>query len=510
MTPPDCRPSFRFPFLPSGRAMRRFLLGFLPLLALSALPAWGRDSLTLGMVLEPPGLDPTAGAASAIREVVYANVFEGLTRIDGEGKIKPALAQSWDVSADGMTYTFHLHQGVRFHDGTPFDCSIVQFSFARAVAPESTNAQKEIFEPIAATECPDPYTAVIHLKHPAADFLFGLGWGDAVMVAPATAATNNTHPVGTGPFRFVRWIKGDRVELTRNPAYWGAKPALAAVTFKFIADPTAAANALLAGDVDAFSNFPAPEILPQLRADSRFAVVIGTTEGKTLLALNEARPPFGDIRVRRALAHAIDRRALTETLMPGVPVTLIGSHYTPNDPDYIDLSNTYPYDPARARALLAEAGVKPGTKLTLTLPPPPYARRGGEVIAAMLAEVGLEVTLVPVEWAEWLDRVFKRADFDMTVIAHTEARDLAIYARDHYYFNYQSPAFRDLYHRYAAITPEAQRDLLIAMQKKLAEDEPNVFLYVLPKIGVWNANIEGLWVNDPIPANDLTAVRWRE
>lgn len=491
--------------------MRPLLIPLTALSLLTAAPAWSRDSLTLGMVLEPPGLDPTAGAASAIREVVYANVFEGLTRIDGEGRVRPALARSWEVSPDGITYTFHLAEGVRFHDGTPFDCAIVRFSFARALAPDSTNAQKELFEPIAATDCPDPHTAVIRLKRPTANFLFGMGWGDAVMVAPNTAATNNTHPVGTGPFRFVRWVKGDRVELERNPDYWGPKPALASVTFRFIADPTAAANALLAGDVDAFSNFSAPEILPRLRADSRFRVMIGTTEGKTILALNEARPPFNDIRVRRALAHAIDRKALTETLMPGIPVTLIGSHYTPNDPDYVDLSNTYPYDPDRARALLAEAGVKPGTRLTLTLPPPPYARRGGEVIAAMLAAVGLNVTLVPVEWAEWLDRVFKRSDFDMTVIAHTEARDLAIYARDHYYFNYQSPAFRDLWHRYtAAIRPEEQRDLLIAMQRKLAEDEPNVFLYVLPKIGVWNAGLEGLWVNDPIPANDLTAVRWRE
>ncbi len=470
--------------------------------------AQAKDTLTLGMVLEPPGLDPTAGAAAAIREVVYANVFEGLTRIDGEGHVVPGLAASWTMSPDGKTYRFALRPHVTFHDGTQFDCAIVKFSFDRARAPDSTNAQKEIFEPIAAIDCPEPETAVITLKRPDADFLYGLGWGDAVMVAPQTAAQNQTNPIGTGPFRFTRWVKGDRVELARYAGYWGQAARLSAVTFKFIADPAAAAAALLAGDIDAFGNFPAPEILPQLRADSRFAVVIGATEGKTLLALNNARKPFDDIRVRRALAYAIDRRALVTATMSGA-ARIIGSHYTPNDPGFIDLAATYPYDPARAKALLAEAGIAPGTRFTLALPPPPYARRGGEVIAAMLQEVGLNVDLVPMEWATWLDQVFKRSDFDMTIIAHTEPRDLAIYARDHYYFNYHNAAFQSLFARYRETTdPAAGIDLLQQMQRQLATDEPNVFLYVLPKIGVWNAHLHGLWSNDPIPANDVTGVYW--
>jgi len=488
---------------------RRWLIAGV-LATLCATPALARDTLTLGMVLEPPGLDPTAGAAAAIREVTYDNIFEGLTRIDGAGHVVPGLAASWTISPDGKTYTFALHSGVTFHDGTEFNCAIVQFSYNRARAPDSTNAQKELFEPIADIACPDPHTAVVTLKRPDAAFLFNMGWGDAVMVAPNSAAGNQTHPIGTGPFRFTNWVKGDRVEMARFDHYWGAAPKLARVTFKFVADPAAAAAALLAGDIDAFSNFPAPEILPQLRADGRFAVVIGSTEGKTILALNNARKPFDDIRVRRALAYAIDRKALVQATMSGLG-TIIGSHYTPNDPGFIDLAGTYPYDPTRAKALLAEAGIASGTHFTLALPPPPYARRGGEVIAAMLEEVGLHVELVPMEWAEWLDQVFKRSDFDMTMISHTEARDLAIYARDHYYFNYHSDAFRNLYQTYLAATdPRTEIDLLQKMQRQLATDEPNVFLYVLPKLGVWNARLHGFWVNDPIPANDLSAVAWGE
>jgi peptide/nickel transport system substrate-binding protein len=472
--------------------------------------AHAKDTITVGMQLEPPGLDPTAGAASAIREVTYANIYEGLTRIDANGEVQPGLAESWTVSPDGLTYTFRLIHGVKFHDGSPFDCSVVKFSYDRAVAPDSVNAQKQLFEPIASTECPDAASAVVKLKRPTALFLFDMGWGDAVMISPASAANNKTHPVGTGPFRFKQWVQGDRVELERNPDYWGAQPKLSAVTFKFIADPAAATAAMLAGDIDAFPVFPAPEALDQFKADKRFAVHIGTTEGKTILALNNAKKPFDDIRVRRALIYAIDRKALIDGAQSGYGAP-IGSHYVPSDPGYVDLTGVYPYDPAKAKALLAEAGVAPGTEFTIMLPPPPYARRGGEVIAAMLEQVGLKAKLVPIEWAQWLDQVFSRTDYDATIISHTEARDLDIYARPKYYFNYHSDAYQALYKKFVeTVDPKQQLQVVGEMQKKLAEDEPNVFLFALAKVGVAAAKLRGLWDNNPIPANDLTGVSWAE
>jgi len=487
-----------------------------PLVALSLAAAVlgspaqaAKDSLTLGMVLEPPMLDPTGGAAAAIREVVFLNIFEGLTRPDANAQPQPALAKSWTISPDGLTYTFALQQGVKFHDGAPFDCSVVKFSYERAVAPDSTNAQKGKFEPIAGTACPDPHTAVVTLKRPTAEFLFNIGLSDSVMISPATAATNRTNPVGTGPFVFRRWVKGDRVEMARNPDYWGKPAALARVTFRFISDPSAATAAVLAGDVDAFPLFPAPEALTQIRRDPRFSVVIGTTSGKTILALNNARKPFDDIRVRQALAHAIDRKLLVEGLASlGTP---IGSHFPPGAAGYVDLTGEYPFDLARAKALLAEAGLASGFEMTLRLPPPAYARRGGEIIAAMLEQVGIRAKLVPIEWAQWLDQVFKQTDFDATIIAHVEPNDLDIYARDFYYYNYKSPEYRALYQRYVEATdPTAQRALLGDLQRKLAADLPNVFLYAGAKIGVWNAKLRGLWPNALVPANDLSAVSWVE
>ena len=479
-------------------------------LCLAAGNSWAaKDGLTMGMVLEPPHLDPTAGAAAAIDEVVYANVFEGLTRIDEKGEVQPALAESWEISDDGLTYTFHLVEGATFHDGAAFDSGDVVFSFERAMADDSVNAQKQLFAAIDGVEAPDAKTVVVTLKRPAGNLLFNLGWGDAVIVDPASAETNKQKPVGTGPFVFERWVSGDRVELKRNPDYWGRPAALERVTFKFIPDSAAAAAALLSGDVDAFANFPAPELVPQFESDPRFAVVVGSTEGETILATNNAKPPFDDPKVRQAIAHALDRQAIIDGLFGyGTP---IGTHFAPHHPAYVDLVDLYPYDPEKAKALLAEAGYPEGFEATLKLPPPPYARRGGEIVAAQLAEVGIELELVPVEWPQWLEQVFRNTDYDLTIVSHTEPMDIGIYGRDSYYFNYDSPAFKALLAKLDATTDQEERyALLRQMQELIAKDAVNGYLFQLAKLGVWNKDLQGLWHNSPVQANDMTAVRWSE
>ncbi|MEO3428212.1 ABC transporter substrate-binding protein [Pelagibius sp. CAU 1746] len=468
-----------------------------------------KDSLVLAMVLEPPHLDPTAGAAAAIDEVVYANIFEGLTRIDRKGAVKPALAESWTVSDDGLTYTFTLHQGVTFHDGTAFDSADVKFSLDRALAEDSTNAQKGLFAPIASVAAPDASTVVITLKQAAGNFLFNLGWGDAVIVAPESAATNNSNPVGTGPFKFERWVKGDRIEMSRNPDYWGTPAKLAKATIKIIPDPAAATAALLAGDVDVFANFPAPEALAQFEGDPRFAVKVGSTEGETILAMNNGREALNDLRVRRALAQAVDRKAVVDGAMFGYG-TPIGTHFAPHHPAYVDLTGRYPYDPEKAKALLAEAGYGDGLTLSLKLPPPSYARRGGEIIAAQLAAVGVKAEIEQLEWKGWLEQVFKAKDYDLTIVSHTEPMDIGIYARDDYYFDYHDADFKALMTKLDATVAEKDRYAILAeAQKKLSEDSVNVFLFQLAKHGVWKKDVMGLWENSPVQANDLTEVYWK-
>ena len=465
-----------------------------------------QTDITIGMQLEPPNLDPTGGAAAAIDEVVYANVFEGLTRFGPDGSVQPALAKDWTVSDDGTEWTFTLNEGVTFHDGTAMDAEDVVFSLDRARAEDSTNAQKALFAAIEAVEAVDPTTVRITLAQPVGNLPFNLAWGDAVIVAPESAEGNATNPIGTGPFKFGEWVQGDRVELVANPDYWGEAPALQAATFKFISDPNAAFSAMMAGDIDAFPNFPAPETLASFEADPRFAVIVGSTEGETILAMNNAE--LG-APLRAAITRAVDRQAIIDGAMFGYG-TPIGSHFAPHNPDYVDLTDESAFDPEAAKAALAEAGYD-GRALRLMLPPPAYARRGGEIVASQLRDVGIETEIQNLEWAQWLEQVFRGKDFDLTIVSHTEPADINIYARPDYYFQYDNPDFQALIAELdATADPAARGEILKRAQETIAADDVNAYLFQLAKTGVADAKIEGLWENSPTQANDLTGVRWTE
>ncbi|MFW8593974.1 ABC transporter substrate-binding protein [Cribrihabitans neustonicus] len=491
-------------------AFRSFVLAASSALALIAGTAAAKDSVTIAMQLEPPHLDPTSAAAQAIDSVVYTNIFEGLTRFMGDGSVVPGLAESWEISADGTEYTFTLREGVTFHDGSAMDAEDVKFSLDRARAEYSTNAQKALFEGITGVEVLDPRTVKLTLDKPDGSLLFNLAWGDAVIVAPESIEGIKSNPVGTGAYSLQEWVQGDRITLARNPDYWGEAPALASATFKFISDPTAAFAAMMAGDIDAFDNFPAPENLPQFEADPRFQVLVGSTEGETILSTNNKKPPFDDLRVRQAMAHAIDRQAIIDGAMFGYG-TPIGTHFAPHHPAYVDLTGQSTRDLEKAKALLAEAGFAEGFETTLHLPPPSYARRGGEIIAAQLAEVGIKAEIINVEWAQWLETVFRGKDFGLTIVSHTEPMDIGIYARPDYYFQYDSQPFQELMARLNATTAPDERDALLReAQEMLAKDYVNGYLFQLAKLGVAKAGLEGLWENAPTAAIDLTAIRWAE
>ena len=468
-----------------------------------------RTDLVIGIPLEPPHLDPTAGAAAAIREVTYANVFEGLTRIGPNGEVLPDLAESWTISDDGKVYTFKLHTGVKFHDGADFSADDVKFSLDRARAENSLNAQKQLFAAIDKVEVVDPATVKVTLTHPQGSFLYNMGWGDAVIVSPKSADTNKEKPVGTGPFKFDSWAKGSSVTLVKSDHYWGAPAFLEKVEFRIVPDAAAAVPALLSGDIQAFPFFD-PDSVAQVKDDPRFKVVVGATEGETILSINNKKPPFDKLQVRQAISYALDRKAIIDGASAGLGLA-IGSHMSPANKYYVDLTGRYPHDVAKAKELLKEAGLENGFKATLKLPPTSYARLGGEIIASELRDVGINLEIIPVEWAQWLDQVFTKKDYDLTIVSHTEPNDIDIYARKDYYFNYDNPAFNKVIADLDLTSDEAKRkDLYAQAQKILADDAVVGFLYELPKVGVWDAKLQGLWENAPIPANDLTKVKWSE
>ena len=469
-----------------------------------------RADAIIGLQLEPPHLDPTSAAAGAIDQVLYANVFEGLTRFGPDGSVQPGLAASWTISDDGLSYTFQLREGVTFHDGTTFEASDVVFSLDRARAEDSTNAQKALFAGIERVEALGDSSVRIYLAAPQGNFLFNLAWGDAVMVAPESIGDIKNLPIGTGAFRFEQWRRGDQVSLTRNADYWGEPASLEAATFKFISEPTAAYAAMLAGDIDAFYSYPAPENLAQFERDPRFTVLSGNTEGETILAMNNQQAPFDDIRVRKAVSHAIDRQAIIDGAMFGYG-TPIGSHFAPHNPDYVDLTANAAFDPALARDLLAQAGYAEGFSTTLKLPPPSYARRGGEIIAAQLREVGIEAEISFLEWAQWLEQVFRGYDYGLTIVSHTEPMDINIYARPDYYFQYDNPDFQALIETLAVESEPAARSALLAQaQTTIAEDFVNGYLFQLALTSVVDAKLQGIWKDAPTQAVDLTGVRWAD
>jgi peptide/nickel transport system substrate-binding protein len=464
--------------------------------------------VTIGLQLEPPHLDPTSAAAGAIDQVLYSNVFEGLTRFGSDGSVNAGLAESWDISADGCVYTFKLRSGVKFHDGTDLDSTDVVFSLNRAREDDSTNAQKALFANIDKVEAKDATTVVVTLKKPQGSFLFNMAWGDAVIVAPESIENIKSKPIGTGAFVFDDWKQGDSITLTRNPNYWGEAPALDGATFKFISEPTAAFAAMMAEDIDAFYSYPAPENLAQFEADPRFNVLSGNTEGETILAINNKKPPFDNKLVRQAVSHAIDRQAIIDGAMFGYG-TPIGSHFAPHNPDYVDLPGNSNYDPEKAKALLAEAGFADGFTTTLKLPPPSYARRGGEIIAAQLRAVGIETEISNLEWAQWLEQAFRGYDFGLTIVSHTEPADINIYARPEYYFQYDNADFQKLIADLGVEADPAKRsEMNKQAQKIISEDYVNGYLFQLALTSVVKADLQGIWANAPTQAIDLTGVSW--
>jgi peptide/nickel transport system substrate-binding protein len=483
--------------------------------ALSAVPFAAqaqtkKDTLVLAMALEPaPGLDPTGGAASAIAEITLYNVFETLTKINPDESVTPLLAESWEVSPDLKTYTFKLRKGVKFQNGEPFNANAVKFSFERAGAEKSINKDKRTFASMASVAAMDEYTVVILNTQLDPQFLFNMGQGTAAIVEPKSADTNGTKPVGTGPYKLDVWNKGSSVVLTKWDGYRNASAIkLKKVTFRFISDPAAQVAALLAGDVDAFPRVT-PRAVPQFKTNPQFQVVVSGSRAKTILAINNKKKPLDDVRVRRAILAAIDRKAVIEGGADGYGVP-IGSHFVPGAFGYVDTTGINPFNIEKAKSLLAEAGIKTPLELSLKLPPPPYARQGGEVIAAQLAKIGIVAKIENVEFAQWISGVFGGGhNYDLTIISHVEPFDLKNYANKDYYWGYDNPKFVELYDKIQNAPRASDRAKLLGeAQRMLANDAVNGFLFQPQWITIANKNVKGLWKDMPIFANDLSTMSW--
>jgi peptide/nickel transport system substrate-binding protein len=494
--------------------MRRTLVGTLCVALILAAhagvaPAQTPARLVVQAAAEPPGLDLTATPASATAGVVFYNVQEALVKVDRHGKLVPWLAERWHT-ADNRNYTFFLRRGVRFHNGREMKAADVKYVFDRAMNPETKHPYAKDYEAIGDIIVKDDYTVTFALKTVNANFLQNVARQGSVIYPREAVDTMKSHPIGTGPFRFEDWVRGDRIVLVKNGDYWvPGLPRLERVTFRFIADPNAVLAALKAGDVDASLFGLGPEHVQDLAKDARFQVIVGDTTNDVILTMNNSRKPYTDVRVRRAMTYGINKADVLKGAMFGMG-KILGTNVDPLNPYYVDLAKAMPYDPARAKALLTEAGYPNGFETVLKVAPQYYYTvRSGEVIAENLKKVGVNVKIEQIEWGQWIARVFREADYDLTIIGHAEAWDIKNYANPKYYFRYDSAKFQQLFQKSeVTVDDKARRDLFVQMQKLMVEEAPVVWLYMHPRLAVAKKGVQGLWKDLPAPVADLSEVSW--
>jgi peptide/nickel transport system substrate-binding protein len=467
------------------------------------------STLTVQTAAEPPGLDLTATPASATAAVVFYNVQECLVKVDKQGKIAPWLAERWHTS-DNKNYTFFLKKGVHFHNGRELKAADVKFVLDRAMNPETKHPYPGYYKAIRDIIVKDDYTVTIVLGETNANFLLNMARQGSVIYPREAVETLKSAPIGTGPFTVQDWVRGDRIVLKKSGDYHvKGLPKLDRVVFRFIADPNAVQAALKAGDLDASLFGLGPEHVTELKKDARFQVIVGDTTNDVILAMNNAKKPYSDVRVRRAMTYAINKADVLKGAMFGMG-KILGTNVDPLNPYYVDLAGAMPYDPGKAKKLLAEAGYPNGFETVLKVSPQYYYTvRTGEILTDQLKKVGVNVKIEQIEWSNWISRVWKEAEYDLTIIGHAESWDIANYANPKYYYRYDSKKFQDLFQKSeVTLDDKARRDLYVQLQKMLVEDAPVVWLYMHPRLVVAKKGVTGIWKDLPVPSADLSEVGW--
>jgi peptide/nickel transport system substrate-binding protein len=504
---------------------------------LSLLPAiWPNESLAAGparggqLIIgqsPEPTLLTSAITVAGPTQVVSGKIFDGLLSYDNNLNPRPQLAQSWTVSPDGLTYTFKLRPGVTWHDGKPFTSADVAFSVLE-VWKKYHSRGRATFANVVAVDTPDALTAIWHLSKPAPYILSALASIESQILpkhlyAGTDILTNphNVAPIGTGPFRFAEWKRGQYIALTRNPNYWDkGKPYLDRVIFRILPDASSAATALETGEIQlvsgvsiAYSDMGRISRLPNV---SLFRRNGNYTAGVTGFEFNLDKPYFKDVRVRRAFAHAIDLNALVRTVWYGYGKVATG----PVPPSLTQFYTTdvpsYPFDPQKAKQLLDQAGFKPdaqGVRLSITHDPAPVSDayfRSAEFIRDALGKVGVKMQIRRQDFASFLRRVYTERDFDSIQFPANASPDPAIGSQRLYWSknfqkgvafsngsHYASPeADRLLEAAQTEVDPAKRHALYVAFQKLAMTDLPRIPLIALDEVALSSRSVRDYITDD--------------
>ena len=474
-----------------------------------------RRELVVATGAEPINLDFTTTSGAAIPQLLLNNVYETLVKINQNGQIEPLLATSWTISDDGLVYDFFLQPGVTFFtlDRRQFTARDVVSSFDRTQT-HWLNAIAGGMAIIEKTEAINDLHVRVTLSRPSNQFLFTLATpAGAIFPVDIDLFDKATETVGTGPFSVIEVSPGQFIRMQSRQDYWGEPPGLDYITVRYILDTTAAVNAFRAGEINMLVNLASGDQTRQLQNEPGVQVLVGTSTGDVLWSFNNRRPPFDDVRVRRAFAYAVDFSALNDAVAAGFG-TLVGAMVTPQDPFFEDLSGEFPYDQEGARELLAEYAAEHNLtefNVTLDVPNLLYATQAAEVIQSYLAQVGVNATINILEFpAVWLDQVFRNHDFDMSIIMHSEAWDLlTVFGDPNYYVGYDNPNLMLLATAADQGTPEQWVAGMRAIVREIAADAPAIVLYLAPRLTVADINLTGIQPNGVTESMDLTQIRWR-
>lgn len=380
--------------------------------------------LNFALAGNPDTLDPHKTSGTLTFQTLKS-VYDTLAEPDQDGVIIPALAESWYVSDDALTWTFRLRKGVKFHNGDTFTSADVRATIDRILAEETGSTHAKEFGIITSMDTPNDYTIVFNLSSPTASFLASMasGWGAILPKGLINSGHDfDSNPVGTGPFKLAEWVRDSKVILIKNDEYWmKGLPKLSQVELNIIPETSIQVQGLISGQIDIVFIIDSDDI-PLLESRSDVRLEENLTALIMVMPMNTSRPPLDDIRVRQAINYAIDKQKILDIAYGGGEP--IGTFLDRGNAYYKDFTSLYPYNPEKAKALLKEAGVGDDVELKLYLPQNYTLHvKAGEMYQEMLTKVGLNVQIQLIDWSTWISDVYRASKFDLTVIGHTGKLD---------------------------------------------------------------------------------------
>ncbi|HUW86979.1 MAG TPA: ABC transporter substrate-binding protein [Candidatus Paceibacterota bacterium] len=459
--------------------------------SLSASAADSNATIDVGTLHEVQNLDNTANGGAGLTEAFNGNVYEGLFKLTDAGKIENLLASSYKKSRDGLTYTFSLRSGVKFHSGKTLTSADVKSSLERVTAEGSQSPQKGDLSNIASITTPDARTVVVTLSKKSISFVYNLTY---VWIVNSALKDMTSAEDGTGPYKYTSWTRGSSISITRFDSYWGANAKNKVVVFHEFTDGTALNNALLSHAVDIITSEGNPDALAQFK-NANFKITNGLSTNKQLIIFNDRAAPFNKALVRKAITSALDKKKLLSSVW-GDYGTVLHSVMTPIDPGYEDLSSMNPYNPTLAKSQLAKAGYPKGFTFTLDTPNDDPHPALAAFIQSSLAEIGVTMKINIITTSQWFEKIYKKRDYTATIQNILSGRNIGWYGNPDFFWGYSNPRVTNLISQSeSAGTLAAQAHLLKRANRLVVGEAASVWLYLYPLIVVSSSSISGYPIN---------------